>query len=289
MSETGLVLEGGAMRGLFTMGVLDTFLKNNIIIPHVVGVSAGAAFGCNYKSRQIGRVLRYNLRYCRDSRYCSILSLLRTGDLFGAEFCYKTLPFELDPFDCLTYDTTSMDFWVVCTDVLTGKPVYHPINRVDDTCMYWIRASASMPMVSRPVTIDGKTMLDGGMSDSIPLKFMTDRGITKNVVILTQPRDYVKKPANPLPLKLFLRKYPAMIEAMENRHTMYAFEQAYVAEQEKQGNAFIICPEKPLNISRTEHDRDRIQATYDEGARIAEKLLPDLKAFLNEGSNNEEL
>lgn len=280
MNNTGLVLEGGAMRGLFTMGVLDTFLKNDIIIPNVVGVSAGAAFGCNYKSRQIGRALRYNLRYCRDWRYCSMRSLIRTGDLYGAEFCYKTLPFELDPFDCLTFDTSSMVFWVVCTDVLTGKPVYHRIDRVDDTCMDWIRASASMPMVSRPVTIGGMTLLDGGMSDSIPLKFMTDRGIKRNVVILTQPRDYVKPPAKILPLKLMLHKYPAMIRTMKDRHTMYAFEQAYVFEQEKQGNAFVICPEKPLEISRTEHDPVRIRAAYDEGVRIAEALLPSLNAFL---------
>ncbi|MBR1532998.1 MAG: patatin family protein [Ruminococcus sp.] len=282
MNNTGLVLEGGAMRGLFTMGVLDTFLKNDIIIPNVVGVSAGAAFGCNYKSRQIGRALRYNLRYCGDWRYCSMRSLIRTGDLFGAEFCYKTLPFELDPFDCLTFDTTSMDFWVVCTDVLTGKPVYHRIDRVDDTCMDWIRASASMPMVSRPVTIGSRTLLDGGMSDSIPLKFMTDKGIHKNVVILTQPRDYVKSPAKILPLKLLLHKYPAMIRTMKDRHTMYAFQRAYVFEQEKQGSAFVICPEKPLAISRTEHDPDRIRAVYDEGVRIAEALLPSLKAFLKD-------
>ena len=282
MNNTGLVLEGGAMRGLFTMGVLDTFLKNDIIIPNVVGVSAGAAFGCNYKSRQIGRALRYNLRYCGDWRYCSMRSLIRTGDLFGAEFCYKTLPFELDPFDCLTFDTTSMDFWVVCTDVLTGKPVYHRIDRVDDTCMDWIRASASMPMVSRPVTIGSRTLLDGGMSDSIPLKFMTDKGIHKNVVILTQPRDYVKSPAKTLPLKLLLHKYPAMLRTMKDRHTMYAFQRAYVFEQEKQGSAFVICPEKPLAISRTEHDPDRIRAVYDEGVRIAEALLPFLKAFLKD-------
>ena len=280
MNNTGLVLEGGAMRGLFTMGVLDTFLKNDIIIPNVVGVSAGAAFGCNYKSRQTGRALRYNLRYCRDKRYCSIWSLISTGDLFGAEFCYHTLPFKLDPFDCLTYDTSSMDFWVVCTDVLTGKPVYHRVDRVDDTCMDWIRASASMPMVSRPVTIGNKTLLDGGMSDSIPLRFMNDRGILKNVVILTRPRDYIKKPASCLLPEIFLHQYPAMVRTMKRRHAMYAFQRAYVFHQEKQGKAFVICPEKELEINRAEHDPDRIYAAYNEGVRIAEALLPELKEFL---------
>jgi len=281
MNQTGLVLEGGAMRGLFTMGVLDTFLKNNIVIPNVVGVSAGAAFGCNYKSRQIGRALRYNLRYCRDRRYCSIWSLIRTGDLFGAEFCYKTLPFELDPFDCLTFDTSSMDFWVVCTDVFTGKPVYRKITRVDNDCMDWIRASASMPMVSRPVKVGGYTLLDGGMSDAIPLKFMVDRGITKNVVILTRARDYVKEPAKPYPMKLVLRKYPSMVQTMKDRYKMYAFERAYVFEQEKRGNAFVICPERALEISRVEHDPQKLQAVYDEGVRTAESCLDQLKAFLH--------
>lgn len=278
--HTGLVLEGGAMRGLFTMGVLDTLLKNNIIIPHVVGVSAGAAFGCNYKSGQIGRALRYNLKYCRDKRYCSKWSLLTTGDLFGAQFCYKTLPFELDLFDCEAYNNSPMDFWVVATDVLTGKPVYQLINKVDDKCMDWIRASASMPMVSRPVTIGGYTLLDGGVSDSIPLRFMVNQGCTKNVVILTQPRGYVKEPANPVTVRLGMHKYPAMVETMKNRHVMYAYERSYVFEQEKRGNAFVICPEKPLEIGRTEHDPERIQAAYDEGKRIAENALSSLKAFI---------
>lgn len=277
----GLVLEGGAMRGLFTMGVLDTFLRNDIVIPNVVGVSAGAAFGCNYKSGQIGRALRYNLKYCRDKRYCSVWSLLKTGDLFGADFCYKTLPFELDPFDCEAFNSSPIRFWVVCTDALSGKPVYHRIDRVDDDCMEWIRASASMPMVSRPVTVGGYTLLDGGMSDSIPLKFSVDRGIPKNVVILTQPRDYIKAPSNTLPLKLFLGKYPAMIETMKNRHTMYAFQRAFVFEQEKRGGAFVICPEKALDISRTEHDPAKIQAVYDEGVRAAKAALPRLEAFLS--------
>ena len=268
------------MRGIFTAGVIDVLMEQGIEFKALTGVSAGAAFGCNYKSRQYGRALRYNLRYCRDWRYCSFRSLIRTGDLFGAEFCYRTLPFELDPFDCLTFDTSSMDFWVVATDVLTGKPVYQRLDRVDDDCMEWIRASASMPMVSRPVKVGGYTLLDGGMSDSIPLKFMTDKGIAKNVVILTRPRKYFKQPANTLPLKLFMHKYPAMIETMKNRHIMYAFERAYVFEEEKAGNAFVICPEKPLDISRTEHDPMRIRAAYDAGTRTAEALLPALKRFM---------
>lgn len=269
------------MRGLFTAGVIDVFLENGIEVDAAVGVSAGAAFGCNYKSKQNGRVLRYNKKYCNDKRYCSIRSLIRTGDLYGREFCYYTLPRELDPFDNDTYDNSPMDFYVVCTDVLTGKPVYQLVNQVDDDCFEWMRASASMPMVSRPVKVGGYLLLDGGMSDSIPLRFMTDKGYEKNIVVLTRPRSYVKSPASILPLKLFLRKYPAMIGTMKNRHVMYQFEREFVFKEEAEGRAFVICPGDSLPIGRIEHDPDRIQATYDIGRAVAEARLSALKEFLN--------
>ena len=190
---TGLVLEGGAMRGMFTAGVLDVWMEQGLRFDAAVGVSAGAVFGCNLKSRQIGRVLRYNLKYCRDPRYCSLRSLLRTGDLFGAEFCYRTLPEELDPFDKTSYEQDPTVFYVVCTDVETGQPVYHRCDRADTETFAWFRASASMPLASKPVRIDGRSYLDGGIADAIPLRFLTDRGFDRNVVVLTQPRGYEKK------------------------------------------------------------------------------------------------
>lgn len=278
--DIGLVLEGGAMRGLFTMGVLDVFMENGVIIPSVVGVSAGAAFGCNYKSGQIGRVLRYNLKYCGDKRYCSALSLLRTGDLYGAEFCYRTLPFELDPFDVEAYDISPMAFWVVATDVLTGKPVYRRLDVVDDDCMDWMRASASMPIVSRPVNVGGHVLLDGGMSDSIPLRFMEGQGCKRNVVILTQPRSYVKRPGSMLPYRAFLRKYPAMIKTMQNRPAMYRCQRDYVFAQEATGSVFVICPDEPLPIAHTEHDPLKIAYVYEIGRQTALRQLDALKAFV---------
>ena len=280
MNHIGLVLEGGAMRGLFTVGVLDVLMEHDIWVSAAAGVSAGAAFGCNYKSRQIGRALRYNLRYCRDKRYCSLRSLIKTGDLFGAEFCYKTLPFELDPFDCLTFDTSPADFWVVCTDVLTGKPVYHRIDRVDGDCMDWIRASASMPMVSRPVSVGGYTLLDGGMSDAIPLRFMNRLGYRKNIVVLTRPRDYIKAKEAVLPLKLFLGRYPAMIRTMRERHAMYRWERDYVFAEEAAGRAFVLCPDEAPDISRTEHDPVRIWTVYQQGRKVAQKNLTALREFM---------
>ena len=280
MSSVGLVLEGGAMRGLFTAGVLDVLMENGVTIPDVVGVSAGAAFGCNYKSGQIGRVLRYNLKYCKDKRYCSVTSLLRTGDMFGAEFCYRTIPFELDPFDVETYNRSPMVFRVVATDVLTGKPVYQRLDRVDDDCMEWIRASASMPMVSHAVKVGGHTLLDGGMSDSIPLRYMEQQGCEKNVVVLTRPRAYRKSPENLLPLRVFLRKYPAMIAVMKNRHIAYQYQRDYVFARERAGGAFVICPDEPLEIGRVEHDPLKIACAYEVGRQTMLKRLGDLHSFL---------
>lgn len=278
--KTGLVLEGGAMRGMFTAGVIDVLMENGVDFPAMVGVSAGAAFGCNYKSRQPGRVIRYNKRFCQDKRYCSIQSLLKTGDLYGAEFCYRTIPEELDVFDKKTFEENPMAFYVVCTNVFTGDPVYKRVDQADENGYLWMRASASMPMVSRPVEVDGYTLLDGGMSDSIPLRFMQHKGFEKNVVVLTRPRKYIKKPNHPALMKTMLRKHPEMARVMADRHKMYAFQREYVFACERMGNTLVLCPDKPLGISRTEHDPDKLQAAYDEGVKIATRELQKIKEFL---------
>jgi len=169
-----------------------------IEVDGVIGVSAGATFGCNYKSKQIGRTIRYNMKYCNDPRYCSFRSLLKTGDLYGAEFCYHTLPEQLDIFDNETYEASPMEFYMVTTDVNTGEPVYYKCDKFDHEGLEWVRASASMPLVSRIVEVGGRQMLDGGISDSIPLQYFQSIGYNKNLVILTQPRDYVKKEKLPI-------------------------------------------------------------------------------------------
>ena len=133
--RTGLILEGGAMRGLFTCGVIDVFMENGIDFDGAVGISAGAVFGCNYKSRQIGRPRRYNEKYCRDKRYCSIRSLITTGDLYGADFCYRLLPDELDPFDREAFKNDPMEFYVGATDVKTGECVFHTCSDGEDADM----------------------------------------------------------------------------------------------------------------------------------------------------------
>ena len=192
MERKGLILEGGAMRGLFTAGVIDEMMEQGVRYDGCIGVSAGAAFGCIYKSHQIGRVLRYNKRFAHEKKYCSWYSWLTTGDLYGADFCYHKLPDELDIMDVKTYNSDPMHFYVTATDTATGKAVYHELDHLDDEAYEWMRASASMPVVSRPVRLMGRSLLDGGISDSIPVKFFESIGYTRNAVVLTQPRGYRK-------------------------------------------------------------------------------------------------
>lgn len=278
---TGLVLEGGAMRGMFTAGVLDVWMENGIVFDGTIGVSAGAVFGCNYQSGQIGRTLRYNLRFCRDWRYCSIRSLLLTGDLYGAKFCYWTLPMELDEMDYEAYAANPRPFYVVCTDVETGEAVYRLCERGDGDDREWFRASASMPLVSRAVEVSGRKLLDGGIADSVPIRYFESIGYGRNVVVLTQPEGFVKTPSKGLPLlRRALRKYPKVAEAMARRHEVYNETSAYISQREKEGAALVIRPPKALEVSRTEHDPVRLQAAYDLGRQEAVRRLDELKAFL---------
>lgn len=279
----GLVMEGGAMRGLFTAGVIDVMMEQNIVFDGAVGVSAGAVFGGNYKSHQIGRVLRYNLAFCQDPRYCSMRSRIKTGDLFGADFCYRELPDHLDVFDKEAYANSPMDFYVVGTDVRSGRAVYHNCRKGDYEDLDWMRASASMPLASQIVSVGNRNLLDGGIADSIPLKFMQTQGYAKNVVILTQPLDYVKKKNKLMPvMNLVYRQYPNLLHTMARRHEVYNEATAYIREQEAAGKIFVLRPEAPLDIHRVEHDKERIQAVYDLGRATAEERLDALRAFLQD-------
>ena len=271
--KRGLVLEGGAMRGLFTAGVLDVFLERGITFDGLVGVSAGACFGCNFKSGQIGRVIRYNKRFAKDPCYCSWKSLFTTGDLFGAEFCYRELPKKLDVFDTAAFEANPMEFHIVATDAATGKPVYRRLDRADDKALDWIRASASMPLVAQPVEIDGGHYLDGGLSDGIPLKYFESLGFTRNVVVTTRPRGYRKFPRKSIALaKPFLRRYPAIYRALKTRHAWYNETLEYIDRRVADGAAILIAPEEPLEISRVCHDPDAMQRVYNLGRKAAEKI-----------------
>jgi len=282
----GLVLEGGALRGLYTMGIIDVMMEEGITVDGAVGVSAGAALGCNIKSGQIGRALRYNMRFAKDWRYCSVRSLLITGDLFGADYAYHKVPSELDLFDVEAYNSHPMPFWVVCTDVRTGEAVYHLLDKAGDEGYEWIRASASMPLCSRIVEIGGQKLLDGGVADSIPLAFMEQQGFERNVVILTQPEGYVKHRNSFLPLMKMstLRHYPKFIEAVAARHEMYNKELELVRQREAEGKVFVFRPDEKLPINHTCHDPQLMRKVYEIGREQGKKRREELRNFLDKNS-----
>ena len=277
--RTGLILEGGGMRGMFTCGVLDVFMEEGVAFDGAAGISAGAVFGCNYKSRQKGRALRYNKTYGRAWRYCSLRSLILTGDLYGADFCYRKLPDELDVFDRAAFRENPMAFYAGAADVETGKTVYHRCGDGGKEDMLWLRASASMPVVSRPVEIGGRRYLDGGVADPVPYAFMEKEGYDRNVAILTQPRGYVKKPS-PGAMGVLLRKYPAIRRAMEERHAVYNRQMEEIGEREKAGRLLVIRPARDLGIRRTERDPQALQRAYDAGREEGFRRLNEVKAYL---------
>ena len=280
--KRGLVLEGGAMRGLFTSGIIDVMMDAGIEPDGLIGVSAGAAFGCNYKSRQKGRAIRYNKMFARDKRYCSWQSWLKTGNLYNAEFGYHIIPAKYDIFDDEAFDKNPMEFYVVCTDVETGKPIYKKLEKATPLTYDWIRASASMPLASRVVELEGKKVLDGGVADSIPLAFFESIGYERNVVILTQPDGYIKEHNRLMPLmRLGLRKYPQMIEAMDKRHLMYNDEVEYVRQAEREGRCLVIRPQEKLPIGHISHDPEEMQRVYDIGIETGRKYLTNIKHFLS--------
>ena len=274
--KRGLVLEGGAMRGLWTAGITDVMMEHDIWPDGLVGVSAGAAFGCNYKSRQIGRAIRYNMRFAKDSRYSGIRSLLTTGDYFNAEFDYHIVPKQYEIYD----DDNPMEFIVVCTDVETGEAVYQPLTEANYDTYEWIRASASMPLVSKVVSIQRRKLLDGGVADSIPLAYTESRGYDRNVVVLTQPLGYQKEHNRLMPLmRLALRRYPEMIKALDYRHIMYNKQLEYVAQAEREGRCLVIRPDTKIPIGHISHNPQQMQHVYQIGRAIGERYIERIKDF----------
>ena len=278
--KKGLVLEGGGMRGLFTAGILDEMMENGIQPDGLIGVSAGATFGCNFKSKQPGRVLRYNLRFKDDPRYMGLRSFLKTGDYVNAEFGYHYMPKELDVFDIETFASNPMDFHIVCTDVDTGKPVYRRIGKFEYEEIEWVRASASLPVLTKPVNISGFRLLDGGMTDSIPLQYFQSQGYERNIVILTQPKGFKKTQPKIMPLlNVLLRKTPKVADAMATRHIMYNQQLDYISEQEKLGNTLLIYPEGELPIGRVEMNEAKMRRVYAIGREMAKQRMAEIKAF----------
>ena len=282
--KAALIMEGGAMRGMFTCGVIDVLMRHGITFDGAAGISAGAVFGCNFKSGQVGRPIRYNKKYCADPRYCSVRSLIRTGVLYGADFCYRELPDELDVFDRIAFRDNPLQFFVGATDVQTGKSVYHLCTDGGSEDMLWFRASASMPVVSRPVRIHDQLLLDGGITDAVPYSFMEAQGFRRNVIVLTQPKGYRKEPASGLAMmKIMLRKYPCVSEAMAVRHLMYNPQMDEIDQRETSGESLVIRPPQSLRIGHTEKNPDELERVYQIGIHEAEERLEDIQKFLSGG------
>ncbi len=282
--KCGLILEGGAMRGMFTCGVLDVFMEEGITFDGAIGISAGAVFGCNFKSAKIGRPIRYNKKYCRDKRYCSIRSLLKTGDLYGEDFCYRELPDVLDPFDRVAFKNNPMEFYIGATDVYSGNTRYHLCSDGGSRDMKWMQASASMPLVSRPVSVDGYLMLDGGITDAVPYAYMKGIGYNRNVLILTQPKGYRKRENYPgWALKCLFHKFPAIEKAMADRSAMYNRQMDEIDQMEEDGTSFVIRPKEKLGVGRVTHDPDQLECAYQMGRSVASECVGLVKAFLNSG------
>lgn len=283
MSKVGLVLEGGAMRGMYTAGVLDILMENNIEIDGIVGVSAGALFGANYFSKQKGRVIRYTKRFCRDFRFMSMLSLIFTGNVVNKNFAYYKVTKKLDVFDNETFFKSKKDYYVVTTDIETGKPEY---IKVEDCLLQMeaLRASSAMPLASKFVTIDEKKYLDGGISDSIPVDKCKELGYDKVIVVLTRPLDYRKKPLSEKTIKVLnkkFKKYPKLVDAMIIRYQKYNETVEKIIDMENKKEIFVIRPSEKIDIKVIERNRNNLQKVYDLGVKDCKSQMSKLKKYLS--------
>ncbi|MCD8076416.1 MAG: patatin family protein [Lachnospiraceae bacterium] len=279
--KIGLVLEGGAMRGMYTAGILDVMMENQIKINGAIGVSAGALFGVNYLSGQNGRVIRYNKRFNSDKNYMGILPLLKEGNIISTEYAYHDVPYELDVFDDAAYRKAAekIPFYAVVTEVETGRPKYVRIRSVYKQ-MDVLRASASMPFVSKPVKIGDSRYLDGGISDSVPFEWMYGNEYDRLIVVLTRDLSYRKEPMSPALIKVCYRKYPQLQSKLLRRHTVYNDAVEALKKREADGQAFVIRPSVPIEIGRIESDPSKLQAVYELGLNDGEAQIKALKAYL---------
>lgn len=278
--KTGLVLEGGAKRGIYTAGVLDVLLEHGIWADGVIGVSAGAIHGCSYASLQAGRSIRYNMKYGNDYRFMSFKSWLLTGNVVDTEFCYHELPEKLDVFDNDAFMKSGMEFYAVCSNLETGQPEYIRCRDMFAEIDV-LRASASLPLVSKIVETNGMKLLDGGITDSIPLEAAQRLGFERNIVVLTRPAGYRKKPA---PLQWVTawvyRRYPRFVEAFRRRHEMYNAELDYVERQEKAGKILVLRPSRTIKVAKMEQNLERVKGMYNLGRQDAEAALEKIKRYM---------
>lgn len=281
MTDAALILEGGGMRGVYTAGVLDFFLDKKIEFPVCYAVSAGACHGSSFLAKQRKRAFNVNVDYLKDKRYAGIYSLIKTGDFFGVDMVYNLIPNELSPFDYDEYEKYTGKFFVAVTNCKTGKAEYMQITDMRRDILA-VRASSSLPIISRIVEIEGKEYLDGGIVDSIPIKKSIEDGNIRNVVILTRDKTYRKPPSGMRKLiKAKYKKYPMLVRSIEIRHVRYNNTLALIDEERKAGRAYVIQPEKPVTIGRLEKNKEKLTALYNQGYSDGRKHYKALTEFLN--------
>lgn len=285
--KIGFILEGGAMRGLYSAGIIDTLIDQKIFADVIIGVSAGALFGMNYKSRQKGRVLRYNTRFAHNKNYMGLYSLLTTGNIVNKNFCFNQIVHYLDPVDFKTYRQTPEQFYAVVTNIETGQAEYPLLDDLEKReNMEYLRASGAMPFVSQPVKINNHRYLDGGCSDSIPIDKMLEMNVDKIVVILTRPCHYQKKASPFWPAQIFYHKYPAFVQTLNHRYLNYNQSLEKVAELEKKQQIFVFRPSKHIKIKRLEKNISVLQAMYRLGCHDANSQMKQLLQYLNDTPSN---
>ncbi len=282
LMKAGLILEGGGMRGVYTAGVLDFFMDMNLGFEEVYGVSAGSIHASSYLSKQRGRSIAISTEYLNDPRYCSVRSLIKTGNLFGVKMCYDEIPNQLNPYDHETFLKYPGRFYAVLTDCETGKARYQQVKDMNRD-IWAIRASSSLPLVSRMIGVHGHVYLDGGIADSIPVKRSQEQGNAKNVVVLTRDKHYRKRPNGAIKLiRSLYRRYPELVAQMESRHIRYNETLDYIEKGEKEGIVFVIRPSKTVEVERIEKDKEKLMELYNQGYEDAKKSYEDLKSFLGE-------
>lgn len=280
MNKTCLVLEGGAMRGMYTAGVLDTLMQNNIKFDAIIGVSAGALFGINYKSNQKGRAYRYNMQYINDKEYIGLYSYLTTGNIMNKSFCFDKLVNELDKFDYQAFKNNKTKFYVVVTNLLTGTPEYQELTDLNDqNQMEYLRASGSMQYVSKPVKINNNYYLDGATGDSIPIKYMEKLGFNKIIVVGTRPEGYQKQ-YKPQPSKIFYKKYPKFIKALSNRPSMYNETIKYIEKKANNHEIIFIRPSQNLKVKRIEKNKKKLSSLYTLGQNNTKEIISTINKYL---------
>lgn len=280
--QSGLVLEGGSLRCLFTAGVLDVFMEAGLEFPYVAGVSAGALSALNYLSRQPGRTAQINIDYVKDSRYLSMRNLVKGGhSIFNFDFLFGELSQELIPFDWEAFAASPVRFVAVSTDCRTGEAKFHEKGKSEDILLA-CRASGSMPLLAPMVRVDGSECLDGGIALPVPYRRAWEDGCQKLVVVLTRQAGYRKRPVKAMQAayERFYRKYPRLVQALLRLEEVYNQAHEELEELDRQGKLLVIQPEVPVQVSRVERNTDKLEDLYTAGRRVAFRRLDEIKAYL---------